>query len=75
MRKLAFALIALAMVGGGLLYASPAECVWCPSFRCWSSGACGQCTCIVGPGQSSGSCYGLQHAEDLADDPGYRVLP
>jgi hypothetical protein len=56
--------IALALGAGLFAFAQPAECVYCPSYRCYAPCA-GGCTCITSPGESGGACYGVQHAERL----------
>ena len=47
-----------------------ADCVWCPSFTCFSSSSCNGCMCLIGPGSGSGRCYGTNHAPE-----GWTELP
>lgn len=70
--KIRILLIALTLGATGLLRAQPAECVYCPSYTCY--GPCGMgCTCITGPGQMGGSCYGVQQAEAILADGGVEL--
>ena len=42
------------------LWATPAQCVWCPSYPCYVAGGCGlDCVCLFPPQSISGTCYGI----------------
>lgn len=66
--------LAAVLIAGGvaLLSAEPAECVWCPTYKCW--GPCGgDCVCVSPPGGGGGSCYGIERAPSLVAK-GWRVI-
>ena len=59
-------LIAGVLLAGATLLgaAEPAECVWCPTYKCY--GPCGvDCLCISQPGEIGGRCYGVQGVPGL----------
>ena len=54
-------------IAGGFLYSRPCIAGWCPTYRCFGSGACGSCKCIS-QDYSGGQCVDVQHAERLIAD-------
>jgi len=42
------AILMIVMLSAGVaLVGQRAECVWCPTIRCFNSVVCGQCICMV----------------------------
>lgn len=73
MKWLRISIVALAVfAGGAMLRAQPAECQWCPTYRCVAP--CGvNCPCLTPPGGGLGQCYGVNVAPSLVEQ-GWREL-
>ena len=55
--------VALGFAAAWLFAASPAECVWCPDYGCYSR-CNAHCAC-VSQGFGPGTCVSIQHSERL----------
>ena len=63
MRKVKIVLMVLAamVVASASIWATRAECAWCPRIACFGPGGCGQdCVCITPPGSMRGDCYSIE---------------
>jgi hypothetical protein len=61
MTRWMFAALLLLVGGMLLLFSSTAKCSWCPSYRCFGAGTCGQgCQCITWGGETSGRCVSVE---------------
>lgn len=51
-------IVATILAIGAGVYATRAECAFCPSFTCYSSAQCGQgCLCLKRGFETGGSCF------------------
>lgn len=65
-------IVLAALLTFGAINASPAYCVWCPSYTCYAR--CSKdCACVTYGGQTGGRCVGIQLVDDLPE--GAEVLP
>lgn len=65
-------LIAAAILAAIAFVGQPAECVWCPTYTCYSRCSI-DCACISPPGTVGGKCYGVQAIPEL-EELGFEVL-
>ena len=65
------AFVGFGFAAAGIFAASPAECVWCPNYGCYSR-CNAQCAC-VSRGAGPGTCVSIQHSERLIAE-GWREI-
>ncbi len=64
-RAIALTSMVLAVAAFQMFRPRVAECVYCPTYKCYSR-CSAQCACVTPPGDyTGGSCYGIEHSQQL----------
>jgi hypothetical protein len=60
MKRLALILGVIALLSAYTFWPEEAECTYCPAIFCTSSAHCpSTCSCLISPGEVSGTCWGI----------------
>lgn len=65
-------MVAITAIAAFALKSKDGECAWCPSYACFGSCFSQGCVCVTPPGETKGSCYGVQMKE-FFENKGYNV--